>query len=109
MQLFRFNSNPGIGNLEHKTPIFVYCADGNSTILLRKLHRIVDQIPKHLLKSDRVGPDMVAVRAEVHDQIQLFLEDVVARDLEAVTEQSMDIDHFQMELDFSAGNAGKVQ
>src|SRR5205823_290974 len=55
---------------------------------LRKLHRIVDQIPKHLLKSDSVGPDMVAVRAEVHDQIQLFLEDVVARDFEAVTEQS---------------------
>ena len=52
---------------------------------------------------------MVAVRAEVHDQIQLFLEEVVARDFEAVTEQSMDIDHFQMELDFSAGNAGKVQ
>jgi len=84
-------------------------ANGDSTILLGKLRRIVDQIPKDLLKPDSVGPDMVATRAEVHHKIQLFLEEVVARDFEAVTEQSMDIDHFQMELDFSAGNAGKVQ
>ena len=52
---------------------------------------------------------MMAIRAKVHDQVQLFLEDVIARDFEAVTKQAVNIDHFQMELDFSAGDAGEVQ
>ena len=52
---------------------------------------------------------MVAVGAEVHDQIQLFFEDVIARDFKAVTEQAMGINYFQMEFDFSAGDAREVQ
>ena len=109
VQLFRLNSNSSIGDLEGKAPILIRRADSDSTILLGKLHCIVDQIPKDLLKSDGVGPDMVAVGAEVHDQIQLFFEDVIARDFKAVTEQAMGINYFQMEFDFSAGDAREVQ
>src|SRR5205814_6534624 len=98
-----------IGNLEHKTPLIVRGADGDSTILLSKFHGIVDQIPKNLLKAYGVCPDVVAFGAEVHDQIQLFFEDVVAGDFEAVTKKTVDIDDLEMQFDFSASDTGEVQ
>jgi len=76
--------------------LFVPGSNRDATIPFGKLHRIVDQIPKNLLKSNGVGPDMVAVGAEVHEQIQLFLENVVAGDFEAVAEKTVDIDDLEM-------------
>ena len=49
------------------------------------------------------------IRAKIHYQIQVFLEDVVARNFKTVPQKVVDIDHFEMKLDFSASNAGQIQ
>src|SRR5262249_35198537 len=84
-------------------------AHSDAAALLSELDRIVEQVPKDLLKSDGIGPDVMPVRAKVHDQIQLFLEDLVARDFETVPQKVVDIQRLQVELDFTTRNAGQIQ
>ena len=95
--------------MKDKPSIFVRRADGNATVRFSKLHRIVHQVPKNLLQADGVGPDMMAIRAEVHDQVQLLLNDIVAHDFETVTNKIVGIDHLKMKLDFSTSNAGEIE
>ena len=72
MPLLWFNAHSGVGNLKNKTPVFVGGAHGDAAALLAKLDRIVEQVPKNLLQSDSVGPDVMSIRAKVDYQIQVF-------------------------------------
>src|SRR5262249_6270953 len=107
--LLWFNTHAGVGNLKNKTSVFIGGAHGDAAVLPTELHRIVEQVPKDLLKSDGIGPDVMPIRAEVHHQIQVFLENLIARDFKTVSQKVVDIDDFEVEIDFSAGNASQIQ
>ena len=83
--LLQLNAHAGIGDLENKTAVLVGGTNGDAALRPGKLHRIVDQVPENLLEPDGVGPDMMAVGAKVHHQVQLFFDNIIARDLEAVS------------------------
>ena len=59
-QSLRFNSDSCVGNFEMKTGLLIIKrADGDFSILRGEFHRVVNQIPKHLLKPYAVREDVV--------------------------------------------------
>src|SRR5580765_5465258 len=62
-QPLRLNSNPCVFNFEMKTSIFVVKrAERDLSALRGEFHRVVDQVPEHLLKPDAVSQDVIPFR-----------------------------------------------
>ena len=75
-QPLRFNSNPGVGNFEMETFTFVVKrADGDLSALGSEFHRVVDQVPKHLLKPDAISQDVILFRLQLGRDVQLLRRD----------------------------------
>src|SRR5262249_62147968 len=75
-QSLRLNSNPCVGNFEMKTLTFVVKrADRELSISRGEFHRIVDQVPKHLLKPDPISQDVVLFRLKLSRDLQLLRRD----------------------------------
>src|SRR5207248_5328432 len=75
-QPLRFNSNPGVGNFEMKTFTFVVKrADGDPSALRGEFYRVVDQVPKNLLKPDAISQDMILFRLKLSCDLQLLRRD----------------------------------
>src|SRR6266480_2179747 len=75
-QSLRLNSDPGVGNFEMKTFTFVVeRADGDLSALGGEFHRVVDQVPKHLLKPDAISQDVILFRLQLGRDVQLLRRD----------------------------------
>src|SRR6185295_20325541 len=71
-----FNSNPCVGNFKMKTSSFVVeASDGDLSALRSKFHRVVDQVPKHLLKPDAISQDVILLRVKLSGDVQLLRRD----------------------------------
>src|SRR5262245_32168035 len=72
-QALRFNSNPCVDNFEMKPFIFVVKrVNGDLSALRSEFHRVVDQVPKHLLKPDAISQDVTLFRLKVSRDLQLL-------------------------------------
>src|SRR5438093_6490734 len=57
---FDFNSDPVIGDLKLKTAVIVIGApDFDLSAGRSEFHGVVNEVPKHLLDSNRIGPDVI--------------------------------------------------
>src|SRR5438046_6180045 len=60
---FDFNSDPVISDLKLKTTVIVIGApDLDLSAGRGEFHGVVDQVPKHLLDSHRIGPNVILLR-----------------------------------------------
>src|SRR5689334_24977612 len=66
LDFFLFNSDPIISDFKFKpATVIVRCANIEGPAPGGEFHRVVDQIPKHLLHSDRIGPKVMFLRIEL--------------------------------------------
>src|SRR5947207_6683820 len=72
-QPLRLNSNPSVGSFKMKTCSFVIKrADRDLSALCGKLDRVVDEVPKNLLKQIAIRKGRVQFLVELGRAIQLF-------------------------------------
>src|SRR6516162_199432 len=65
-QPLRFNSDSGVGNFEVKTRLrIVKRADRDRSSLRGEFHRVVNQVPKHLLKPNAISQDVTFFRLKL--------------------------------------------
>src|SRR5437899_49149 len=68
-QSFRLNSKSGIGDLYMELFVRIVASrDMNLPVFGGKLHRIVDQVPKDLLQSRRIGAEMDLLRGQIQSE-----------------------------------------
>src|SRR5262245_25797763 len=93
-----------------KTSSFVVkSADRNLSALRGELHRVVDQVPKYLLKPDAISQDVIFLRLKVSREIHLLRSDGRMRSLERVFNDRMRVAVFQFEMKFAASNPSQVE
>src|SRR5690348_9042834 len=75
-QALRLNSNPCVGNFKMETSSSVVKRlDRDLSALRSEFHRVVNQVPKHLLKSDAISQDVILFRVRLSGDVQLLRSD----------------------------------
>src|SRR5947209_5248229 len=74
---FLFDTNASIGDLDNDLlRCRVAGRDLNPSTFGGELRRILDHVPKHLLKPRRVGPGMMFAGVEVANDLDLFADQI---------------------------------
>src|SRR5260370_30540462 len=69
----RFNSDSSVGNLKMKTSLLVVRrTNGDVSAFRREFHGVIDQVPKHLLKTDAISTDAVLLCLKLYLELQFF-------------------------------------
>ena len=104
-QSFGLNPQPTICDLDMELPVgIVASGNGDLPAVRREFHRVVDQIPEDLLQPGRIGAEMNFLRSQIQTQGQMLPFDLRLIDLERVLEQTVGINHFEVELHLTFAN-----
>ena len=106
-QGFRLNSKPGIRDFNMQLFVGIVAGrDMNLPIFGSKLDRIVDEVPKDLLQSSRIGAEMNLLRGEIEPKDKMFSLDLALINLKRVLQETMRIDNFEVKLDLALADTG---
>src|ERR1051325_4087899 len=91
-------------------PIFIVkCLDRDLSACGCEFHRVVDQVPKHLLKPDAISQDVTAFRFELSRYFQLLCCDSRACGLKRIFNDRVRIAIFQFEMKLAARYSGEIE
>ena len=83
--------------------------NGNLPFLRCKLHCVINQIPKDLLQSCRIGSQMDILRGQVKPKGEMFSLDFALINFESISQQTVSVDDFEIELHLALADAGQIK
>ena len=107
-QPLRFNSNAVVSNVETESAtLIVVGADGDLSTGWREFHRVVDQVPKDLLKPDAISQDAMFFRVQFGREFQLLRRNGGTCGFNCVANNRGRVATFQIEVKFAASDPGR--
>ena len=74
-----------------------------------ELNGVIDEIPKHLLDANWIGPDIVIGCAPIRRHDEFLAMNVGARDLERVARDGVTINALLMQIDLAGRDAREIE
>src|SRR5205807_7798892 len=98
-----------VRNLNAQLPVVVPGLDLKPTAFRRELHGVLNQVPKYLLQSRRIGFQTNLVRGEIGLERKIFVVDVGLANLEGVAQEKMSVHQLEAQLDFALADPRQVE
>src|SRR5439155_5162081 len=104
------NSHAGIGNFNAQLVARIVSRENrNLAAVRRKFHRVLNQVPKDLLKPRPVGLEVEFFRGQIESKIEVFLFDLGLADLQRITQQLMSINGLEIELHLTLADTCQIE
>ena len=101
-QQLRINTAAGIFHFDPKLPVLII--SGTNTELpaiRRKFDRVLDQVPKNLLQTRRIGLEINVLGHKIGLDIEFFLFDLRMANLQRISQEGIGINDLEAELDLA--------
>src|SRR2546423_390302 len=91
------------------SPVVIARRNPDPAGLRSKFDRVVDQVPKNLLQTRRIGVEISFFGAEIDLKTETFAIDLALINFKGVLKKLMSIDDFEVKLHFPFADPGHVQ
>src|SRR5205823_6419833 len=108
-QRLRVYPHSAVRYLNAQLPVVIPGPDLKPAAFRRELHGVLDQVPKYLLQTRRIGFQTDLVRGEIGLERKIFVVDVGLANLEGIAQECMSIHQFEAQLDFAFADSRQVE
>ena len=108
-QRFRIDPHSGIGNFHPQLVLAVLGPDFEPAAFRRKLHRVLDQVPKNLLEPGRVGLERSFRGGEIGPEREIFFLDVRLTNLKGAAQEQVRVHFFQVQLHLAFADSRQIE
>src|SRR5881394_2549159 len=103
------DAHTGVGDCHAQLAVAVLSPDFETAAFRRKFHRILDQVPKNLLKPRRIGLERRLLCGELYYERQVLFVDVRLANFQRAAQKQMRVYLVQVQLNLAFADSRQVE